>query len=325
MTLLTVQTEERTTTTPGRGPYGTGELPQLTTTVPREYVHRASLAEVFLTGCKRTDDTRFFLTGQWPRAHALFVSPDGHRHDPLQAAETIRQAGMYVAHAELGIPLGTQFVMWDLSVTTVPEQMLVGPAPAELSIEAVSTRPDGHSRRANHGIQITIRRAGELCATGEAHFSCLSPAAYRRLRGARHTAPPAIPPYDATTVSPPTVGLIMPNNVVLAATGQEGRWLLRPPVNHPLLFDHGCDHIPGMVLLEAARQATYGLLGPGCTLVPASVATEFNRYAEFDAPCWIQAEPLPAHGTDTFGARIAGIQDGKQVFRAEISGQRNRT
>ncbi|MBV9022841.1 MAG: hypothetical protein JO362_03295 [Streptomycetaceae bacterium] len=33
------------------------------------------------------------------------------RHDPMQAAETIRQTGLYMAHAELGVPLGHQFLM----------------------------------------------------------------------------------------------------------------------------------------------------------------------------------------------------------------------
>jgi hypothetical protein len=55
-------------------------LPRLTTTVPKEYVHRACLAEVFLTGCTSEGDQRFSLTGQWPRAHTLFSN--GIRHDP---------------------------------------------------------------------------------------------------------------------------------------------------------------------------------------------------------------------------------------------------
>ncbi|MGV2917769.1 AfsA-related hotdog domain-containing protein, partial [Streptomyces alfalfae] len=69
------------------------DLPRLTTTVPREYVHRAGHAEVFLTGCRRLEGDRFALTGQWPRAHTFFTDADGTRHDPTQAAETIRQVG----------------------------------------------------------------------------------------------------------------------------------------------------------------------------------------------------------------------------------------
>ncbi|WP_240362091.1 AfsA-related hotdog domain-containing protein [Streptomyces sp. RLB1-9] len=53
----------------------------------------------------RTNDgnTHYTLTAQWPRAHTFFTTPDGTHHHPLQAAETIRQTGIYLAHAELGI------------------------------------------------------------------------------------------------------------------------------------------------------------------------------------------------------------------------------
>ena len=40
------------------------DLPRLTTTVPKEYVHRACLAEVFLTGCTKQGETQFALSGQ---------------------------------------------------------------------------------------------------------------------------------------------------------------------------------------------------------------------------------------------------------------------
>src|SRR5690349_14107193 len=81
------------------------DLPRLTTTVPKEYVHRACLAEVFLTGCTKQGETQFALSGQWPRAHTFFQSFDGTGHDPLLTAETFRQAGLFLAHAELGVPL----------------------------------------------------------------------------------------------------------------------------------------------------------------------------------------------------------------------------
>ncbi|MFE4819365.1 AfsA-related hotdog domain-containing protein, partial [Streptomyces sp. NPDC056704] len=114
-------------------------MPRLTTTVPREYVHRSTLAEVFLTGCEQTGDTHYTLTAQWPRAHTFFTTPDGTHHHPLQAAETIRQTGLYLAHAELGIPLGHHFLMRNLHLTTHPQHLTIGPTPTDLTLTATYT------------------------------------------------------------------------------------------------------------------------------------------------------------------------------------------
>ncbi|WP_442819295.1 AfsA-related hotdog domain-containing protein [Streptomyces sp. NBC_01236] len=44
-------------------------------------------------------------------------------------------------------------------------------------------------------------------------------------------------------------------DAVLAATDRPDRWQLRVDTTHPALFDHLVDHAPGILLLEAARQA----------------------------------------------------------------------
>ncbi|MGJ5760744.1 hypothetical protein [Streptomyces galbus] len=51
--------------------------------------------------------------------------------------------------------------------------------------------------------------------------------------------------------------------------------------------------MPGMVLLEAARQATTAHLGRPC--LPAGITSHFTRYAELDTPCLITARTLPHH------------------------------
>ncbi|QDO57465.1 hypothetical protein FNV59_04050 [Streptomyces sp. RLB1-8] len=116
-------------------------MPRLTTTVPREYVHRSTLAEVFLTGCEQTGNTHYTLTAQWPRAHTFFTTPDGTHHHPLQAAETIRQTGIYLAHAELGIPLGHHFLMRNLHLTTHPQHLTIGPTRPHLPRTAFAPYP----------------------------------------------------------------------------------------------------------------------------------------------------------------------------------------
>ncbi|MEV0529967.1 ScbA/BarX family gamma-butyrolactone biosynthesis protein [Streptomyces sp. NPDC050439] len=282
--------------------------------MPKEYVHRASLAEVFLTSCEKTSECTFTLTGQWPRAHTFFSSPDGRSHDHLQAVETVRQIGLYLAHAEFGVPLGNQFVMRDISATTYPEHMGIGHTPSDLMIEA---RWTSQRRDLVSGVHVTIRRGEHLVARGEGHFTCVSPAAYRRLRNA--AAGSAID-YRPTGQDPADFGRTLPSDLVLAASDRPGLWLLNPDPAHPVMFDHAGDHVPGMVLLEAARQGACALLGPGLTVIPTATVNLFERYVEFTSPCWIEATELPARQPGVLHALVTGHQNGHQTFSTQLSG-----
>lgn len=162
-------------------------------------------------------------------------------------------------------------------------------------------------------------------ATGGARFTCTSPAVYRRLRDGRlstpaPTAPSTTAATAATPLPPATVGRTSGFDVVLASSETPQRWQLRVDTSHPILFDHPDDHIPGMVLLEAARQAAVAMSPPGRTLIPASMDSTFHRYVEFDSPCWIEAEQL-ADGPDhpAGSIRLVGHQDGETVFSCMLT------
>ncbi|MFY1675558.1 ScbA/BarX family gamma-butyrolactone biosynthesis protein [Streptomyces sp. WMMC905] len=289
--------------------------PSLTTTVPKEFVHRASVAEVMLTDWERREDHQFAVTAQWPRSHSFFTAVNG-RHDPLIAAETLRQAGALLAHAEYGVPLGHHFLMWDLSLTVCPEHFLVGSAPAALDIEVVCS--DIKMRRENltgMRYRTVMRRAGHVVATGSASFTCMAPKVYQRLRADRLNDAGAQLPLTAPT-APQNVGRVSPTDVVLSPVGQPGRWQLRVDTRHPVLFEHPVDHIPGMMLLEAARQATVATLGEGS--MPLSVTAEFSRYAELDAPCLIEARRLPRTEHEE-AVEVTGHQDGELAFRSTVT------
>ncbi|WP_079107118.1 ScbA/BarX family gamma-butyrolactone biosynthesis protein [Streptomyces sp. NRRL S-1521] len=315
MTLL-VHQQGHTATSAPQAPQ---DLPRLTTTVPREYVHRAGHAEVFLTGCRRLEGDRFALTGQWPRAHTFFTDADGTRHDPTQAAETIRQVGLLLAHSEFGVPLGHQFLLRDMEYSVSLDELEIGAGPSELTLQAVCTDVKWRGERVTQfAMAITIERDGRHVADGSGHFSCLAPAAYRRLRGAERVAAEATPKPRFLTLEPQRVGRSGHADVVLAPTGRPGHWLLSPDRGHPVLFEHGGDHVPGMVLIEAARQAACGLQGD--VFVPVRVATQFHRYTEFDTPCWIDAVTAPSTLPGLTGVHVTGHQEGEEVFSARLTG-----
>ncbi|MFG2772124.1 ScbA/BarX family gamma-butyrolactone biosynthesis protein [Streptomyces sp. NPDC048350] len=303
--------------------HGVLRHPTLTTTVPKEFVHRASVAEVMLTDWARTDDSHFTVAAQWPRGHSFFTTVEGC-HDPLIAAETIRQAGSLLAHAEFGVPLGYNFLMWELGFAVHPERLRVESTPATLDIEVACS--DIKRRGANLAglrYEAVVRRDGHTVATGGASFTCTSPRVYERLRAERLGRGRPQPPLTAPT-APQTVGRVSPMDVVLSPTGEQGRWQLRVDTRHPVLFEHPVDHVPGMMLLEAARQATAATLGS--PTLPLSVTSTFARYAELDASCMIEARRLPGSGTDREeSVLVTAHQEGEPVFRATVTAAAPRT
>ncbi|MGW2835913.1 ScbA/BarX family gamma-butyrolactone biosynthesis protein [Streptomyces sp. NPDC001286] len=300
-------------------PAGGGALAfqPLTSTVPKELVHRASVAEVMLTDWARREEDRFILAAQWPRGHGFFTAVDGC-HDPLIAAETIRQAGLLLAHAEYGVPFGHQFLVSDLNVAVRPAHMRVAASPASLELE-VSCRDIKERRGELTGlrIEVDIHRDGHLTATGGGALTCIPPKVYQRLRGTQ--GPDGIQVLPLTAPEPPQrVGRMSPTDVVLSPIGEPGRWQLRVDTRHPALFDHPLDHVPGMLLIEAARQAATATLGH--TTLPLTVESQFLRYVELDTPCLIQATPTDS--TDEQGAKrvhVTARQNATTVFSCTLT------
>lgn len=66
-----------------------------------------------------------------------------------------------------------------------------------------------------------------------------------------------------------------------------------------MLFDDPVDHVPGMLLLEAARQAAHAACAPSGPVLVSSMEVSFNRYVEFDTPCLIDARSEPTTGPDS--------------------------
>jgi hypothetical protein len=204
--------------------------------------------------------------------------------------------------------------MRDISITARPEHLGIEHTPSDLTIQAVSAVP----RRASaFDVSITIRRKEHVVAVGEGHFTCISPTAYRRLRG---TVPAKGSDYRPTGLAPSRFGRTLPGDMVLAPTGRPGLWRLNPDPTHPVMFDHDGDHIPGMVLLEAARQGACALLGPDTCVLPTTTVTRFSRYVEFSSPCWIKVVALPAQQPGTLGVQVSGQQNGHEVFSIQLRG-----
>jgi hypothetical protein len=288
------------------------EIPTMTATVPRQLVHRAAVAETFLTGWSRTAADRFSVSAQWPRAHGLHVSADRSAYDPLLVVETVRQSGTLIAHTEYDVPLDHHFVLREFEVDTFPQHLAVGAVPAELTVEVAFVDVQYRGRRPVGAVYTAdVRRGGERVATAtRVAFTCTGEPVYRRLRGGRTPATVAALPLPSALPAA-AVGRALSADVVLAPPERPGRWQLRVDTAHPVFFDHPLDHVPGMLLLEAARQAVRAHTGG--TRSPVSFHIAFHQYAELDEPTWI--ETTDGAGTDV---QVVGRQGESTVFECTV-------
>ncbi|MER7489088.1 ScbA/BarX family gamma-butyrolactone biosynthesis protein [Streptomyces sp. NPDC126497] len=291
--------------------------PGARTRVTAGLAHRPRAADVFPVDWVRLSDTRFRVTAHWPADHAFFGPVDDRHQDPMVVGETLRQTSMVLAHAEFGAPADTHFVMRDLEVCADPDRLLLADADEPVTVDVTCSEVRRRGRGLN-GMRTTMefRRAGLLVARGTGSTGCTSPAAYRRLRERRPASRGARTPLPEP-VPPPLVGRHRAEDVVLAPADRPGSWLLRAHTGHPVLFPRPNDHVPGMVLFEAARQAATAASGR-LPFLPSELAVSFSRYAELDSPCRLDAEVLDK-GEDGVTVRVSGTQDGQPVFAATLT------
>ncbi|MYV68356.1 transcriptional regulator [Streptomyces sp. SID2131] len=267
---------------------------QLTTAVPRELVHKRAHTEVLLTGWTTHAENRHTVRAQWPRFHS-FYWPRDQRFDPMLFVETFRQSLPLLSHTAYGVPFGNHLIWDDFGYRVDPLAMDVPRSPGEVVLDVVCEDVRSRNGRlASMRLRATAYLDGRRMGTAAARFTNHAPSVYRRIRGEKHdleavrrTALP-LPP----SLPPAAVGHCLPQHVVLSDPDRHDRWQLRADLDHPVLFDHPVDHAPGMLLLEAVRQAAHAT-GADAAAMVTSMSVRFERWVELDAPGWVTATPLP--------------------------------
>lgn len=279
-------------------------------TVPRRLVHRRSIAEVFLTECISTDIGHTFVLGaQWPRTHPFYESLYG-RHDPMLLAETLRQCAIYLAHTRYRVPLTSRFVMQRLRVEASAKEIQIGKTPSDVRIDAVISQIR-RSRTALTQFTITLcfTMDNHVVGTGLGIANVMTPAVYDEIRWRSRQ------PHDIgravcdEPISARVAGKSRLSDVVLSSHLNENIWQLRTDTSHPTLFDHPCDHVPGMSVIEAFRQGAHAATGRPNARVDELDVT-FAQFIEMDAQTQVIARPDA--GSDGI-VRVALRQAGHDV------------
>ncbi|MBT2399299.1 ScbA/BarX family gamma-butyrolactone biosynthesis protein [Streptomyces sp. ISL-100] len=264
-------------------------------TVPRTLVHRAAVAEVFLTdGCRLEDMDRFLIAAQWPRSHGLYEPDAAGFTDPVLLVETVRQAAIYTAHRFHEVPLAHRFIFCDLDLQIEePALLRVGGAPLRAVLDGRFTPEANQSaKRFGARFEAVIRVNGQRCGRASVRLLAVGDQLYTMLRH-RDSAPAGgpLPPRPRTLLPAAEVGQVRPENVLLSSEGP-GTYGVHLDTEHPGYFEHASDHVPGMALVEAFRQAGHQLLrqsGNPRTQMMTACEVAFGSFGELDAPLLIQA------------------------------------
>ncbi|WP_312986348.1 ScbA/BarX family gamma-butyrolactone biosynthesis protein [Crossiella cryophila] len=281
------------------------------TTVPRRLVHREAVAEVLLTRWTRRRTGDFWMCAQLPRSHAFYQSEQG-RADPLLVLETIRQAGLLVAHTGWGIPLDHRFVMRGMSFAVDSSALRVRDRPVEIQLLVRTRDPrvrPGHT--STLAVEVELYRDGDRFGQGSGSLGALPPAVYARLR------PPRVPRQPVRErpepVPPWLVGRHDARDVLLTSVNKSNRWGLLVDATHQGLFDHPVDHVPGMVVFAAMSQAVRAVVGPGYL---ASCQARTSRFVELDRPAEVSVLRT-AGGLYWTAIEQDGVRAATAVWRVE--------
>jgi len=277
-------------------------------------VHKRSFSEVLLRTWSATGPDTMSAAGEWPSRHPFFGAA-GSGIDSFLVAETFRQCAILYHSVVLNISPEDPLIFQSLKVSITSDTQLVtdpdGSVPIEITLKC---------RRVTHReneFAVLLTQAGRQIATGLGVAYCLNRSVYARARSGRVT-PPLPSHCPASTILPSAVGRRSPGDVAIAPANHPSAFLLRADLNHPTFFDHPSDHVPGMVLMEAARQAATMLVHP--TLRLRKFEIDFLRFLELTEPTLIYVVTFVAAGS--VSARLTAEQDGSAGFRATFNYER---
>lgn len=219
--------------------------------VLRSFVHKRSHDNVLLTGISQYTIDRFICTGRLPIDHRFFNSPGRMpSRDILFYTEVGRQASIALSHAFLDVPTDDVFI-FEGSHATITEpawragQGALDPVVMDITIREIRRRKNNAVSRvvADHRMSL----AGELVFFGTGAWTVQAAALFRRLRGASAIGPAIAPLWFTRRPS---------TDVITEPTRINGSFAASLIVDetHPYFFDHPCDHVPGMLLLEGCAQ-----------------------------------------------------------------------
>jgi len=266
--------------------------------IPPQLIRRIHASDVFVTNLRVLGEDTFEVSAHWPAEHC-FYSPVGGQHDTLLMLETVRQAGILIAHFAYEIPREHKFITHDKQFDAVPAGFRTGGEAVDVVLTLTMHDIKRRGKRlAGMRTEAVCMRDGVRIGGATYRWSCVTSAVYQRLRGDFLKLDPAAV-TDREPLQPNVVNRTDDVDVMLAGKAEDDTWDLRVDIAHPVIYDHRVDHIPGYGCIEAARQAALVAIGrPDATVVAGEL--DFHHFLEFDTPCTVSAQQVgEADGVST--------------------------
>jgi 2-oxo-3-(phosphooxy)propyl 3-oxoalkanoate synthase len=283
-------------------------------TLDRALVHRDAIAEVLLTDIVQLDETSFEVAAQWSRSHRVYRPDHDGRHDPMLLLETVRQTGLALSHHGFGVPFDFKSVMHDVGFRVWPEaepRAVQAATNVTIRVECENVVLRGDQLR-SMTVVLAMSVDGVHFATGSGSLSWLPDRTFGALRarnGGRLPANGAAP----ATASPLASKYRTDADALIAAEDPlPDRRRVLVPLGHPVYFDHPLDHVPGMVLIDAAWQAV-AACRPATPLRLVECWMKCPAFTELFDDAWVLLEPIT---TGQIGFRIE--QGGRTTAVGEL-------
>jgi hypothetical protein len=271
--------------------------PEATPAALRTLVHKHIPDNVLLTGISTCGSDRFSCTGRLPNNH-LFFNDAGRspRQDILFYTELGRQASLAISHAFLDVSTADVFI-FEGSDATMTEAAWSKSIHADADRVVMDIAIQEITRRRNNAVNRVVARhrmcvGNELVFYGTGAWTVQPAALFQRLRKTSFSG--ALPASADAARRQPASNLV----ITTPAHGEDRTSFTASLIvdyTHPYFFDHPCDHIPGMLLLEGCAQLALAAF-EDITSVPSgrsavcSYDVDFAQFVERGMPTTLTAQ-----------------------------------
>lgn len=256
----------------------------------RQLVHKRFVENVFVEAHARRGEREFV-------SHCIHVTSHGLYNDTLSGlsgagylVEASRQANLAICHEFFGVPLSAGFLVtaidWCFTASTPFVVESLEPFEVRTEILEAIMRRDALAKITARSRAFDGR--GNEFFMGEASFLITSRSLTKRGQ------PVEAMPLVSAPLAPEAVQVFCPGNVFISAPIPEAeapdRHALIADTAHPYFFEHENSHVPGMMLLEAGKQAAvfsglrrFPIVGD-CYGDLCQGEARFGRFAELNRP-----------------------------------------